>query len=94
MTPTREEYVAAKQHQADNPDLYASQDPIPLVLANVQIINAYEAAAWLDHETNHPDVCPCVWFSATVPDPGACACTHSDTAHVDSICTAPVNQQP
>jgi hypothetical protein len=78
--PTRAEYVAAKQHQQDNPTLYAAADPIAEVLANVQIINAYEGGQ-VDDGT-----CSCVWYSPTEDD--LCGCTHPLTDHVDGLCTA------
>lgn len=45
--PTRAEYEAAKQHQRDNPELYAAADPTAEVIANVTIINAYEGGRCL-----------------------------------------------
>lgn len=77
--PTRAEYEAAKQHQRDNPQLYAAADPTPEVIANVTIINAYESGQ-VDDGT-----CPCTWYSGN----GVCGCTHTQEDHVDGPCTAP-----
>lgn len=41
---TEAEYVAAKQHQLDNPKAYAAEEPSAEVLANVAVINAFELA--------------------------------------------------
>lgn len=78
--PTRTEYEAAKYHQQDNPTLYAAQDPTAEVLANVQIINAYEGGQ-VDDGT-----CSCVWYTPTGDD--VCACAHALTEHVGGLCTA------
>lgn len=84
--PTRTEYEAAKQYQLDNPDLFAAADPIQEVLDAIAVIRAYEQAMQLDHDTNRPTTCPCVWYAPT--EAGVCYCTHDQAQHVDGICTA------
>lgn len=42
--PTKAEYDAAKQHQADHYDEWKVVEPSDQVLGYVAIINAYEAA--------------------------------------------------
>lgn len=78
--PTRAEYEAAKQHQRDNPQLYAAADPTAEVIANVAIINAYESGQ-VDDGT-----CWCCWYVESATD--VCACTHALTDHIDGLCTA------
>jgi hypothetical protein len=80
MIPTRAEYEQAKQHQLDNPNLYATREPTPEVLANVATINAYEGGQPND------GTCPCVWYAeSAVAD--HCTCTHTQPDHVDGLCT-------